>query len=613
MADSPIHSKIDLPTYEILIGGKELNEAYEVISIQVEREINKVSGATIIISDGEAHKGEFEISELADFDLGKEVEIKLGYHSTNESVFKGVIAAHEIKIRAYSNRIVSYLELDCRDKAYKMTVSRKTSCALKKKDSDIIKSIIGDYSLTAKSEATTFEHPWIIQHDCTDWDFINLRAQANGLMIFNVDGQVEAKKPEVSGTAVLKVSHEIVETFKAEVDSSKQFKKISFSAWDPAKQELVDGESVEPTLNNFGTDKGAAVSKAAGDNEMEYKFSTKEDAATLKSLASGLLLSNRLSMFKGNLKFVGSAKVELGCLITLEGFGKRFNGDIFITGFTHTLEDGYWSTTCRFGLPTISYEEMLSYQTQAKSTTGFPDIDGLHLGKVKKVDEDPDGEFRVQVAINTLDGTTSPIWARLLMPYTTSEAGFFFFPEVDSEVLVGFLNNDPRNALILGSLYSSKSKAPFEAPKAENKDKGIVTKEKLKITFDDTDKIIVVETPGGQKITLDDKEKSLTLEDQTENKIQMSESGIIIDSPKDIKMTSKAKISISGDGGVSIESKGNIDQKGAQISIKGDTKVALQAPQVEGKADAKLSMKGAQAEFAGDAMAMIKGGIVKIN
>jgi len=106
---------------------------------------------------------------------------------------------------------------------------------------------------------------------------------------------------------------------------------------------------------------------------------------------------------------------------------------------------------------------------------------------------------------------------------------------------VGFLNNDPRFAIILGSVYSSKIKPPYP-PDKDNSIKAIVTKNDLKLEFNDKEKIITIETPGGNKAILSDQEKSITLEDLSENKISMTKNGITIESPKEIKIIEGAKL-----------------------------------------------------------------------
>lgn len=614
MAESPIHSKIDYPTFNVLIAGKEIKAFYPVLSITIDKDAHKISRAKIVISDGDPHEGSFSISELADFDPGKEVEIKLGYHNTNTSVYKGIIVSHEIKVKSYSNRLLSLLELNCKDKAFKLTSARNTKTFLKNKDSQVIQTLAGNASLTCTVDATTFEHPWLVQHDCTDWDFINLRAQANGLIVFNSDGKLDVKEPVFTGSAALKVEQSNIISFKSSLNGNQQFKKITLEAWDSTTQNLIKGESTEPTLNKFGTATGSTISAVSGDNEISYSFSAADAQGSLKSLADGLLLANRMAMFKGEATFVGSEKVELGKLLTLEGFGKRFNGDIYITGFTHDIRDGFWSTTVRFGLDSVPYQEDAAYLLKGKSNSGLANIKGLHVGVVKKMDTDPDGMFRVQVAIESINASTDLIWARYVQPYATNKAGFFFYPEVNDEVLIGFLNEDPRNAVILGSLYSKKY-TPAVTPADKNYHKSIVTNAQLKISFDDEKKITTIETPGGQKITLSDEAKGIKLEDENSNTITMNDKGITIDTPKDFTLNATGEIKLTSKKGTSIAATSDIklDSK-ANVNIKATANLEGQGLQVALKASTSFAAEGtAQTDIKSGGILSVKGSLVKIN
>ena len=113
--------------------------------------------------------------------------------------------------------------------------------------------------------------------------------------------------------------------------------------------------------------------------------------------------------------------------------------------------------------------------------------------------------------------------------------GSVFFPEEGDEVILGFLHDDPRQAVILGSVHSPKQKPPWE-PAKENLVKGNVTKTGLKLTFDDTqDKsAITIETPAGNKILLLDETKSIQLTDANANTIVLDDKGIHFKSVKDI-------------------------------------------------------------------------------
>lgn len=68
----------DLVTQKILVEGSELSNAYSVINIIVEKEINRIPTAKIILLDGDPASQDFELSNQDLFLPGKEVEIKAG-------------------------------------------------------------------------------------------------------------------------------------------------------------------------------------------------------------------------------------------------------------------------------------------------------------------------------------------------------------------------------------------------------------------------------------------------------------------------------------------------------------------------------------------------------
>ena len=151
MASPPEVSKTDLVTFTILVDGSPINDVYQVTQIQVIKDVNKIPSAKIVLIDGSAEEETFEISESADFLPGKEVEIKAGYHSTEKTIFKGLIVRHGVQVKTDKS---SFLVVHCSDKAAKMTVGRKNAYYLKKKDSDIIGTLIGNSGLSKDVEAT---------------------------------------------------------------------------------------------------------------------------------------------------------------------------------------------------------------------------------------------------------------------------------------------------------------------------------------------------------------------------------------------------------------------------------------------------------------------------
>ena len=62
--------------------------------------------------------------------------------------------------------------------------------------------------------------------------------------------------------------------------------------------------------------------------------------------------------------------------------------------------------------------------------------------------------------------------------------------------------------------------------------KGYQSRSKMKLTFDDDKKVVILETPGGNKLTLSDDEKTASLVDQNGNKVDLDDGGIDLESAR---------------------------------------------------------------------------------
>ena len=213
-------------------------------------------------------------------------------------------------------------------------------------------------------------------------------------------------------------------------------------------------------------------------------------------------------------------------------------------GFAIAVANGNWETDVQFGLSTELFAE--TYNLRPLPAAGLlPAVSGLQIGIVTVLENDPDGEDRIKVRLPLISAAEEGIWARIATLDAGKERGTFFRPEIGDEVVVGFLNDDPRHPVILGMCHSSAKPAP-EPAKDDNHRKGYVSREKMQFTFDDEKKIIALETPGGNKITLSEEDKGIVFEDQNGNKITLDDSGIKIESSKDLTLKAAKDIKIEG-------------------------------------------------------------------
>jgi hypothetical protein len=97
----------------------------------------------------------------------------------------------------------------------------------------------------------------------------------------------------------------------------------------------------------------------------------------------------------------------------------------------------------------------------------------------------------------------------------------------------------------------------------------------LKLEFNDKDKIITIETPGGNQAIFSDKDNSILLKDNTGNSIEMNSDGITLDSPNEINISAKSNVNIKSlaDVEVSTES-GDLNLEGNNINVTANMNLA---------------------------------------
>jgi Rhs element Vgr protein len=590
----PSNQPKSVATFTLFSEGNALPRTYHVLSISITKEINRIPSAIIMLLDGEPSRQSFVISNKTDFAPGKEIEIKAGYRSDEETLFKGIVIKHAIKVRNAG----SVLIVECKDKAVKMTVACKSRYFSDIKDSGIIEELIDAHGLEKEVTATTVQHKHIVQYNATDWDMAMCRAEVNGLLCMVNDGKVTLAKPEFSAAPALTIQYgATVHELDAEIDSRLQYKTVKGTTWNYTDQEISDStEAANANVPETGNLSADTLAQVMDEDEFRLFHSAKMEDPEMQAWVDAALLKHRLAKVRGRVSIDGTAVVQPGKLIQLNGVGERFEGKLYVTGVHHTIAKGDWETVLQFGVNPEWFMQSFPV-SQPLAGALLPPIQGLHIGVVTKLAEDPDGEERIKVRVPVIHHEDEGCWSRLATLDAGKERGTFFRPEIGDEVILGFINSDPRHAVVLGMLHSSKNNAP-EPLSDDNHKKGYISREKMKLVFDDENKNITIETPGGNKVLMSEEDEKIHLEDQSGNKITMNADGVTIESIKDIILKASGDVKTEG---VNLEMKGSGDWKaeGANLEIKGSS-----ATKITGPGTSELSLSGTAA---------LKGAVVNIN
>ena len=590
---------------EIYSGGTPVSS--NIISINVVSEVNRIPYAQIVLTDVDStdtnNEGLLDLSNDDKFKPGAEFELALSQGDSG-GVFKGIVVKQKVR----KNQAGSFLTVEIKDAAYKLCSQRKSAVFNEKDDCQIIKDIAGEKGLTVTCSEQTYVHKQIVQYYCSDWDFIVSRAEANGLLVFAENGELLIKKPDYEDT---EDNVGDIFDFEMEADAGSQYQEVESVFWD------IKNATLTTSLNNNSSDLESGLdsqhsfgdlSGAMGTDKYQLVNGVHSETEEMEAWANSGMMKNRLSMLRGRLTIDGNPNIKLGKVLKLDEIGNVFSSNAMVTGIRHRITKDGWRTDLQLGLPKNWFHRR-SDIIESPATGLLPGIHGLQVGVVEAFpsDGDPDGFHRIKVRIPAVHESESVLWARLLFPYAGSDRGVFFVPEEGDEVVIGFFNDDPRHAVVLGCLYNGQTESPLEFTDVNN-EKGIVTRNGIKIVFTDEDdkEVMELSTPGGNQVLMED-ENGIKVVDKNENSVTFHDKGVELIDKNDNKFTlddkgiiaedtNKNSITASKQGIEIKDSNGNtvtLSDAGIEIADMNGNKAVLEASGISVEAGASLTLKGA--------------------
>ena len=582
-----LEDKMDVVSLTIRIEDEKISRQYHVVTATIQEEINKIPSATLVIVDGEASKQDFPIESTGDFAPGKKIEISLGYMNDDKDdsenyLFTGII----VTVTSRVNNNCCELNIECKDETVKMTINKSNAYF----DKNITASQVAEQLLNKNQiegpeiDSVKIKHEQIVQSNMTDWDFMIGRIDAVGMICVIHNGKVSIRELKVKEQTeqekekMLTLMHgkNILE-FNADKDSRIRNQEVKTVSWDFKEQKIVEGTNSDSVVEEKDTESKPVTS---GFEMRSPVYMTKEEADVI---AKTKKIKQDLSGIKGKVKYTGRVDKQVlpGDFVQMSGVGKSFEGYHFVSAVQHVYEDGSWTTEATLGWNEQFFSEQTNPQHSASATGQPSSIQGLQIGIVTSI-EDSEGQYRVQVKFPSVNEKGEGIHARVATLDAGDKRGTFFRPEIDDEVVVGFINDDPSHPVILGMMHSSAKASPLE-PEKENNLKGYVSRSEIKLLFDDDKSSVTIQTPGKRIFEMDDDSGTITVKDADGNKVIMKQDSITIEASKEIK-------------------------------IKAGTSLSLEAMNISIKADTSLEAKGsASAKIEGGGMTEIKGGLVKIN
>ncbi|NLB25230.1 MAG: hypothetical protein GX820_00905 [Bacteroidales bacterium] len=487
---------------------------------------------------------------------------------------------------------------------------------------EIVKEVLKKYQLKSKISPRNKERfPYIVQFEESDLEFLKrLSIRYGEWCYYNGQDFIFGEIPAGQKSETLTLGSNL-KNLKYKLRANPV--KFSLFTFDPMKSDVYrynSGSSkIESNLNMYGkhalkmsktlyTEEGRDYYEHINVKETDYKKGLDIVGETIESVDAVKL--NDISGISFNGFLNAGTEVKIDCNKQDEK-GKVDYGKYIITAVNHKMD------------ATLNYQNSF---TAIPAETSIPENTNPYLVRISsnqigvvEDNKDPEKLGRVKISFRWMEGQQITPWIRIATPYTHKEAGFFFIPEKNSRVLVGFEDGDVEKPYILGTLFD-KDASP-DPSWAGNRNESSAKMHAIRtamgntIEFEDSDggeKITIFSSGDKNRITLDSSKNTLTI--HTEGTLNINASKINIKAEKEFNLNCEksqvsvtndmettvgndASVAIAGDNRVNVT--GNVKVEGVDIEISALTSL---------KSSAKLS-----AELSAGGNTVIKGGLVQIN
>jgi uncharacterized protein involved in type VI secretion and phage assembly len=564
----------------------------DVLEIMVENSLHLPDVATIVLNDRQLKW--VDDSRLAP---GVLIEVSARHGRMTESIFDGEIVEIEPQFEAEGLKVT----VRAFDRLHRLGRGKHTRTFLNVTDSDVITQLANEAGLQVQIDATTQVHPYLVQWNQTNLEFLRERAAALGYLMYVRRKTLHCTRLPSPGAPVeLKWGTDLV-AFRPRLSTIDQVNEVTVRGWNPLEKKAVVGKatsaSVAPRIGAPETG-GKLAQKAFAIKAEDALESAARIQPEAERIARAILAHHESRGVEAEGTAAGNPKIVAGAAVKITNVGTRFSGTYVVTSATHRYDASGYVTD--FSVSGMNPATLLSL---VQPETPRLNVEGLVIGVVTDTN-DPDKRGRVKVKFPTLADQQSD-WARVVSVGAGNGRGIEFLPEVNDEVLVGFEQGDVRAAYVIGGLWNGKDQPP-KAP-AEIVKNGKIEQRVIKsrsghiITLDDSDSApsITIEDKSGNVIKLDSKKNELTINVKGDGTIS-ADGNLTIQAKGKVNIKSQQALAIEGSTGLDLKSNANASlQANANLDLKANAAAALQA-------NATLDVKSS-------AILTIQGTLVKIN
>ena len=348
------------PDYQILVKGLELHPDTkgDVLEVKVTMDIDNLTGFELTINNWDDEHIDFKYSDEHTFDVGTNIEVRMGYAGRLLSMVKGQVTGLSPRFPESGTPTLGVSGLDAmfRLKDRKPGPNDQKSFT-KMADWEIAQIIAGRNNLKAKVTAGgrkirpgRAEEPGRrrVSHGAGQADRLRLlhrnrpdngprHAQLHPADRHRAGGKAKYYEFEWGRSLI---------SFSPTLTLSKQVGSVTVRGWNPRTKEVIKATAEPKDLPGGG--KGNSGPAAARDNFPNKQEVVVDSPVTslqeARDLAVSLLRERAYEFIKGSGQVIGVPDLRPGDNVRLSGLGQRFTADYYVNKVEHTLGGSGYST-----------------------------------------------------------------------------------------------------------------------------------------------------------------------------------------------------------------------------------------------------------------------------
>lgn len=335
----PAHGADGLaPGVRLRVDGKDVPLAAEadVIEVSVLQDVSAPGMFAVRLLNWDLDKVRFTWSDDPLFAEGGEVEVLMGYAGELAPVFVGEVTGLEPEFRADEAPTVTVRGYD---RGHRLLRGRKTRSFTQIKDSAIAAQVAQEAGLTPDPVDTKVTLEYVLQHNQTDFEFLEARARRIGYEV-RVEGKTLKFRPRPSDEAevlTLDLEEDLLE-FTPRLSTVGLAGSVEVRGWNPKDKKAVLGKAA-------AADAGSTMGGKTGGLDAATKAFDAAVAATVDlpvsqgeadQIAAGRIKEMALSYVTGEGIAAGRADLKAGTVVRIEGCGQRFSGLYYLASVCHT-------------------------------------------------------------------------------------------------------------------------------------------------------------------------------------------------------------------------------------------------------------------------------------